>query len=210
MFHSKVLIFDKNNQRKAEWPTARLEVWLDIVRGEYITEESVFESVDIEWEIHNDDENMPNESLNSSKISLNLSLAKDFLNRGGNVLTPNNTPASQKKTNNLNKSVLINSLQKSRNTNRLLTYDDECDENEYRAEEFEELARKYISAMQKNTSKMRTLCVQFQSSNTNSNVEKIKKSIEEIEGQIGYMKNALISSNTSPTKTPKLVRFFLD
>lgn len=211
IFDTKVLIFDKDNRRKAEWPTARLEIWLNIVREEQIYKETVFESFDIEWELNTDDEKLPNdESLNSSKISLNLSVVKDFFCRGSKPLTPN-TPASQKKSHHLNRSFLTSSVQKTKNTNRLLTYEDECDENEDRFQDFEDQTRKYISEMQKNTLKMKKLCTQFQALNAkHSNVEKIKESVEEIEGQIGYISNALTSSSYSPSKTPKLVRFFLD
>lgn len=133
---------------------------------------------------------------------------KDLLYRGNNVLTPN-TPASQRKKENLNKNVLINSVQKSKTINRLLTYDEEYHENNECTDEFEEQTRKCISEMQRNTLKMKKLCDNFKSLDTKkSTVEKIKKSLEEIDGQIEYMKNVLISSNTSPTKTPKLVRFF--
>lgn len=207
-FHAKVLIFDKDNQRKAEWAVARLEFWLNIVRSEHIDKESIFKSVDVDWELLDDDENRLNESLNSSRISLNLSSMKDLFCRRSNVLTPN-TPASQRKKDNLNKHVSISSVQKTKNTNRLLTYDEEYDENGGSAEEFEEQTRKYICEMQRNSMKMKKLCEQFLNS-SNLNVEKIKKSLEEIDGQIEYMNNILISSNNSPSKTPKLVRFFLD
>lgn len=210
LFRTKVLIFDKDNRRKAEWTTSNLEFWLNMVRVEHIAKESIFDSVDVEWEILDVDENQPNESLNSSRISLNLSSMKDLFYRGHNILTPS-TPASQRKKDNLNKSVLISSGQKSKNTNRLLTYDEEYDENGECVEEFEEQTRKCISEMQRNALKMRKLCDQFQSLHTKkSTVEKLKKSLEEINEQIEFMNSVLTSSNSSPSKTPKFVRFFLD
>lgn len=204
-----MLIFDKDNRRKAEWPTARLEVWLDIVRDN-IDRESIFDSVDIEWESLQDDDDQVNESLNSSRISLNLSSMKDIFHRGNKILSPN-TPVSQRKKENLNKSALLGSVQKSKATNRLLTYDEEDDENDISFEEFQDQTRKCISEMQRNALKMKKLCDQFKCvPSKHPTVERIKKSLTEIEGQIEDMKNVLSASNNSPTKTPKLVRFFLD
>lgn len=163
--------------------------------------------MDIEWEPLEDDEEHINESLNSSRISLNLS---SIFSRGNKVLSPN-TPASQKKKENLNKTALLGSVQKSKATNRLLTYDEEDDENDIGFEEFQEQTRKCISELQRNALEMKKLCDQFKRmSSKKSAVEKIRKSINEIEIQIEDMNNVLSSSNNSPTKTPKLVRFFLD
>lgn len=70
---------DKNNNRYAEWPTARLTVWLDLIRANCdVTAENVFHSVDIKW-LEVEEEVDANESLNSSRISLNLSAMKDAL-----------------------------------------------------------------------------------------------------------------------------------
>lgn len=70
---------DKENNRYAEWPTARLTVWLDLIRANCdVTAENVFHSVDIQW-LEVEEEIDVNESLNSSRISLNLSAMKDAL-----------------------------------------------------------------------------------------------------------------------------------
>lgn len=70
---------DKTNNRHAEWPTARLTVWLDLIRANCdLTAENVFHSVDIKW-LEVEEEIDVNESLNSSRISLNLSAMKDAL-----------------------------------------------------------------------------------------------------------------------------------
>lgn len=79
LFKAVVNIIDRKNNRIAEWPTARLNVWLDLIRDSSdITAENVFCSVDVNWSEHNEHVEL-NESLNSSRISLNLSAMKDAL-----------------------------------------------------------------------------------------------------------------------------------
>lgn len=79
VFKAVVKIIDRRNNRYAEWPTARLSVWLDLMRDNNdVTAENVFESVDISW-FESDEEIAINESLNSSRISLNLSAMKETL-----------------------------------------------------------------------------------------------------------------------------------
>lgn len=79
VFKAIVKIVDRSNNRYAEWPTARLSVWLDLMRDSNdITAENAFDSVDILWS-ENTEEVAMNESLNSSRISLNLSAMKETL-----------------------------------------------------------------------------------------------------------------------------------
>lgn len=74
-----VNVIDKVNNRIAEWPTARLNVWLDLIRDNNdITASTIFDSVDIAWADRSHDTEL-NESLNSSRISLNLSAIKDAM-----------------------------------------------------------------------------------------------------------------------------------
>ncbi|XP_017494367.1 PREDICTED: kinesin-like protein KIF14 isoform X2 [Rhagoletis zephyria] len=81
IFHTIVMLRDRTLRRKAEWPIARLGVWLDMVRNsEDLTAENVFNCVDMNWEpLENDENTTLNDSLNSSRISLNLSIVKDAL-----------------------------------------------------------------------------------------------------------------------------------
>lgn len=79
VFKAIVTIVDRTNNRNAEWPTARLTVWLESMRDNSdITAENAFDSVDIVW-CENTEEIAMNESLNSSRISLNLSAMKETL-----------------------------------------------------------------------------------------------------------------------------------
>lgn len=79
VFKAIVKIVDCSNKRYAEWPTARLSVWLDLMRDNNdTTADNAFDSVDIIW-LENTEEIAMNESLNSSRISLNLSAMKDTL-----------------------------------------------------------------------------------------------------------------------------------
>lgn len=79
VFKAIIKIVDRSNNRYAEWPTARLSVWLDLMRDNNdITAENAFDSVDIDW-LENTEEIAMNESLNSSRISLNLSAMKETL-----------------------------------------------------------------------------------------------------------------------------------
>lgn len=79
VFKAVVKIIDRRNNRFAEWPTARLSVWLDRMRDSSdVTAENAFDSVDISWS-ENTEEIAMNESLNSSRISLNLSAMKETL-----------------------------------------------------------------------------------------------------------------------------------
>lgn len=79
VFKAVIKIIDRRNNRYAEWPTARLSVWLDLMRDNTdVTAENAFDSVDISWS-ENTEEMAMNESLNSSRISLNLSAMKETL-----------------------------------------------------------------------------------------------------------------------------------
>lgn len=79
VFKAIVKIVDRSNNRYAEWPTARLSVWLDLMRDSNdLTADNAFDSVDIDW-MENTEEIALNESLNSSRISLNLSAMKETL-----------------------------------------------------------------------------------------------------------------------------------
>uniref|UniRef100_A0A1A9WEY2 Kinesin motor domain-containing protein n=1 Tax=Glossina brevipalpis TaxID=37001 RepID=A0A1A9WEY2_9MUSC len=79
LFQTKILIIDKQQQLVAEWPLARLDVWLDIIRNlEDVNNDNCFNSVDIEWKPLEADLNESlNNSINSSGIAIDLKAYKD-------------------------------------------------------------------------------------------------------------------------------------
>lgn len=81
MFHTKILIIDKENELKAEWPIARIEVWLESIREqENWNSKSIFNCFDVEWEkLDSSFNDSTNDSLNSSRISLNISAFKESM-----------------------------------------------------------------------------------------------------------------------------------
>lgn len=81
IFKAVVNIIDKKNGLIAEWPPARLDVWLDIIRENPVEPDNLFNCVDIQWKPIEecDNELESNNSLNSSRISLNLSAVKEIV-----------------------------------------------------------------------------------------------------------------------------------
>lgn len=88
IFKAVINILDKEQNMIAEWPPARLDVWLDIIREtDSVDADTLFNCVDIEWQEHFEDaqdkqrSEAPdlNESLNSSRISLNLNAVKEAI-----------------------------------------------------------------------------------------------------------------------------------
>lgn len=79
LFKAIVKIVDKKNGRYAEWPPARLTVWLNLLRESCdLTADNAFDAVDVQW-CDTEEPIEVNESLNSSRISLNLSAMKDAI-----------------------------------------------------------------------------------------------------------------------------------
>lgn len=104
IFKAVINIIDCDRALIAEWPPARLDVWLDIIRenDDVITADNLFDCVDIEWEENYEDPDptsmdpthnaasgtgtpttttnpTANDSLNSSRISLNLNAMKEAI-----------------------------------------------------------------------------------------------------------------------------------
>lgn len=188
VFKAVVKIIDRQNNRYAEWPTARLSVWLDLMRDNSdVTAKNVFDSVDISWS-ENTEEIALNESLNSSRISLNLSAMKETLlgkpmkscfKTIQNKLSPWSSPFSNFNT---KKSATTNSDKspaQQEKTKKKLAYDDidDVDENSIdkpkknftnletgmststpSEEKFDMQAQKYLSDLRKTTLKMKLLC----------------------------------------------------
>lgn len=79
LFNAVVKIIDKKNGCHAEWPPARLTVWLNLIRENCdLTAANAFDAVDVQWS-DTEEAIEVNESLNSSRISLNLSAMKDAI-----------------------------------------------------------------------------------------------------------------------------------
>ncbi|KAM7353701.1 kinesin family member nebbish [Cochliomyia hominivorax] len=81
MIHTKILIIDKENELQADWPIARLKVWLESIREqENVNLNNLFNCFDIEWETldstYNDNFQ---DSMNSSRITLNINAFRESI-----------------------------------------------------------------------------------------------------------------------------------
>lgn len=233
-----VNIIDKRKNRIAEWPTARLNVWLDLIRDNSdITAKNIFDSVDVEWTDRSEDVEH-NESLNSSRISLNLSAMKDaWLGKPTKSCFksphPKLTPWSEHAPSN-NRATDKSPGPSIQNTRKRLVYDDwdnidslaseasPKSSNEKSAacstpndQPFELQAQHNLRDLRKATLKLKKVCHQ----NSNENVETTRRSaidrilnaVEDIEGLTNDIRRMLKDLEKEPVcKTPKSVRFILD
>lgn len=89
IFHAVVTIIDRERSLVAEWPPARLDVWLEMVREEDFDKNRLFDCVETVWMAWEEamDSNLEesfaggDSSMNSSRIGLNLSAMKETLMR---------------------------------------------------------------------------------------------------------------------------------
>lgn len=237
LFKAIVNIIDKQKNLIADWPTARLNVWLDLIRDNSdVTAKNVFDSVDVVWSDRADDGEL-NESLNSSRISLNLSAMKDAL-LGKPVKScfksprPKLTPWSERTSNDYR----ANDKQSTtpiQNTKKRLVYDDwESSDNLAVAaakknsddslstsasndQPFEMLAQHNLRDLRRATLKLKKVCHQNADENVEATrrtaVNRILNAVEDIEGLTNEIRRMLKDLNTVPVcKTPKSVRFILD
>lgn len=229
LFKAVVKIIDKSNNRYAEWPTARLSVWLDLIRNNSdITAENAFYSIDINW-LEREDEVELNESLNSSRISLNLSAMKDALlgkpmKSCFKTLRSKFSPWSDKKQSN------TNSPKQNEQIKKKLSFDENDDINECdnkisdktststpNDKTFEEKAQHYLRDLRKVTLGMKKLFHEEQNKenirlNEQRPTETVLKSLEQIEQITNDIRHLLKSTEneTELCKTPKSVRFKFD
>lgn len=96
IFHAVVTIIDREHSKVAEWPPARLDVWLEMVREADFDQNQLFQFVETEW-LDWDEVDMnleesfgggggaAGDSLNSSRIGLNLSAMREKLMRVATV-----------------------------------------------------------------------------------------------------------------------------
>lgn len=232
LFKAVVNIIDKRKNRVAEWPTARLNVWLDLIRDNSdITAANIFDTVDVVWSDRTDDIEL-NESLNSSRISLNLSAMKDaWLAKPTKSCfkspRPKLTPWSERTSNDNRISPAATFTQ---NTKKRLVYDDwettdslaieaaKQNSNETSTpndQPFEMLAQHNLRDLRKAALKLKKVCHQ----NSNENVEttrrtaidRILNAVEDIEGLTNDIRRMLKDMDKEPVcKTPKSVRFLID
>lgn len=143
LFQTKILIIDKPNQLVAEWPLARLQVWLDIMRDiEHFDSDNCFNSVDIEWKLMEADlDESLNNSYNSSGIAIDLKAYK------GNSLRE--SPVKRQNC------VIVNTggtAKVSEENGKKLGYDKSSD--------FSVLSSLYLQEMKQTAIKLRKLCQQ--------------------------------------------------
>lgn len=240
VFKAIVKIIDRQNRRSAEWPTARLSVWLDLVRDSGdITAENAFDSVDIDWSPEGTEE--MNESLNSSRISLNLSAMKDALlskpmkscfKSIQNKLSPwsfrgnSNTSASQQSSPMLlsmtDKPIVCNkptndddfehAIEKPKKT--LSHHDGGMSTSTPTQDNFDVQAQKYLNDLRKTTIRIKKLCHNHYNENINMKDQtvsgKVLTALEEIEHLTNEVRHLIKNDEPTPRKTPKSVRFMLD
>lgn len=233
LFKAVVNIIDKRKNRVAEWPTARLNVWLDLIRDNGdINAKNVFDSVDIAWSDRSEDVEL-NESLNSSRISLNLSAMKDaWLGKPTkSCFKSPRTKLSPWPERESNDKLAATSIQ---NTKKRLVYDDWESSDNLAIEStnkstmepfvststptdqsFEMLAQHNLRDVRKAALKLKKVCHQ----NSNENVEtarrmtidRVLNAVESIEGLTNDIRRMLKDLDAEPVcKTPKSVRFILD
>lgn len=195
IFHTVVLLHDKFHQRKAEWPIARLSVWLDMVRNnDDLSADNVFNCVDMNWEpLEGDDCATLNDSLNSSRISLNLNIVKEaLLKKPINKLhlfnTSSHSPSPIKASSLINDECFVQSSLPGRFiTKKVLKYDDCIDSstkntpnisqnlttnnstsnsNNLRID-FNALALIHLRDMERSASRLRMLCNRFNNEQEN-------------------------------------------
>lgn len=195
IFHTVVLLFDKTLQRKAEWPIARLSVWLDMVRNnDDLTGDSLFNCVDMNWEtLESDDRATLSDSLNSSRISLNLSIVKDaLLKKPLNKLhlfnTSSYSPSPIKASSSISDEFVQSVAPGRFITKKMLKYDD-CIDSSARntpnksnkespiknitsnsnnlGRDFNAVALMHLRDMERSTSRLRLLCNRFNNEQEN-------------------------------------------
>ncbi|XP_017115708.1 kinesin-like protein KIF14 [Drosophila elegans] len=213
LLRTVILILDKQRGLKAEWPTARLGVWLDLVREqqqEKLNAKTIFQSVEVDWEPLDADLNETlSDTHNSSRIALNLSAMKDvllnkplkrLLNVSGSSNTP--SPASQ----------LV------QYTKRLLTYDPE--ETPGSQSSFTALVHQELQVMQRSAQRLQRHCERALLERENQQdggvlAVSIQEALSRLDTVLNGMHTSLARAEatanvTSPTKTQKAVRFLID
>lgn len=226
LFKAVVQIIDKKNNRMAEWPTARLSVWLDLIRDNTdINTENVFQSVDVVWSELPQELGL-NESLNSSKISLNLSAIKDalfgnpiksfFKNKIDSPLNQSQQSLKQQKTEPIIKS---GNRTEKRASNLIEKFNNLAEGVSTSTPTEEALVpelQRRLRNLRKELAGMKNLCKKETDQNKDMQTQRIAnnvlKALDEIEPLTIEIRSLLknTESGTTPCKPTKTVRFIID
>ncbi|XP_034098065.2 kinesin-like protein KIF14 [Drosophila albomicans] len=221
LLRTVILIVDKQQSLKAEWPIARLTVWLDLQReaSGVSSASNIFQSVEVDWQPMDAELNETlNDTHNSSRIALNLSAMKDVLlkqpmkrllsNTPHQTSTPAKTPASASPSGN-----------PAQYTKRLLTYDLE-EQPENNSCHFPQLAQQELQIIQRAAHRLRRHCEQSIRERENHPdagelALNLQDALARLEVVLHGMHSSLTQSTetvaaTSPTKAQKAVRFLID
>ncbi|XP_017095665.2 kinesin-like protein KIF14 [Drosophila bipectinata] len=231
LLRTVILIVDKQQGLKAEWPTARLGVWLDMVRDsaeqqEKLNARTIFQSVEVDWEPLDADLNETlSETHNSSRIALNLSAMKEVLlnkplkrllnvstTSSSNTPRQTSTPSSKTPVSPSPSSKLV------QYTKRLLTYDPE--ETPGSSTNFNNLVQQELQMMQRASQRLQRHCESALAERENlqdSGVLAIslQEALSRLDSVLHGMRSSLARAEaaagaTSPSKTQKAVRFLID
>ncbi|KAH8418821.1 hypothetical protein KR222_008748 [Zaprionus bogoriensis] len=230
LLRTVILVVDKQQSLKAEWPIARLGVWLDLQRDAGPPSSSssktassastIFESVEVDWQPLDAELNETlSDTHNSSRIALNLSAMKDVLLKQPlkRVLsaTPHqtSTPAKQSPASGSPSAKL------AQHTKRLLTYD--LEEDFQPAQNFPLLAQQELHVMQRAAQRLRRHCDQTLRERENQPVAgelaaNLQDALARLDNVLHGMHSCLAQSAeaattvTSPSKAQKAVRFLID
>lgn len=215
-------VIDRRGKRIAQWPTTRLNAWLDEIRdNEDITSSNAFDMFDIDWLERSDCVDL-NDSMNSSRISLDVSAIKNaLLSQPAKIgLESFRTKLSPWKENRTSPNLM--------HTKKKLTYDELTEAEEStesrkatstsQVDSFEAQAQNYLRELRKNTLRFKKLCHQNANENadeaTTAVANKMLNSVEEMErltNEIRKMlKKTTADDQVTSQKTPKSVRFILD
>ncbi|EDV99071.1 kinesin-like protein KIF14 [Drosophila grimshawi] len=211
LLRTVILIVDRQRCLKAEWPIARLGVWLDLQR-DAAAPSDMFQSVEVDWQPLDADLNDTlNDTHNSSRIGLNLSSLKQPLKR---LLSGTNTPRLSSTPGNATPQY----------TKRLLTYDlTEDHPSSYSSSgNFELHAQQELQVMQRAAHRLRRHCEQALRQRENQPdagllPESLQESLARLDNVLHGMHTCMLqsaeaasSSITSPNKAQKAVRFLID
>ncbi|XP_017019227.1 kinesin-like protein KIF14 [Drosophila kikkawai] len=239
LLRTVILILDKQRGLKAEWPTARLGVWLDMVRDSAAelpdkqNARNIFQSVEVDWEPLDADLNETlSETHNSSRIALNLSAMKDvLLNKplkrlllnvsGSSNHSPRQTSTPSGKTTPISPSPGSKLVQY---TKRLLTYDPEETPIGH-SSNFAAVVNQELLMIQRCSQRLHRQCESALLERENQQDSGVLAvSVQEALGRLDSVLNGIRSSLAqaeaaaaaaaggamSPTKAQKAVRFLID
>lgn len=234
LFKAVVNIVDRGRNRIAEWPTARLNVWLDSIRDSDVTAANVFDSVDVDW-TENENEVDLNESLNSSRISLNMSAMKgamlgNTLKSSLSNLRDRFNPWNERKTSSPSKSDLdVKSKEFLSPKKKKLSFGNEGTANKENSrvsnqrksqdlistipndKPFEIEAQIELRNLRKSALKLKKLCNDRIDTANASKADDVLLAVTKIESLTNELRHILHVGGDEPVcKTPKSVRFVLD